>query len=192
MFLIFCRGCGRLRGMNFWSILCNAVNFLRRKDVRHYVGVFCLAVVCLYHVGGAEWLLLRGVTEQYGSMAGVGVLLWLVFCLLEWGKTRLQLRKERLAVQDAERKLAALGKDEKAQLRLMVEAGLSQVFMDGGYKALALLVDAGLLVVTDRTDYVSNGHRVVQFSMTKACRHVLYVQGKAADLLGDGIGGGKG
>ena len=175
--------------MNGWELLNQVGNFLRRKDVRHYVGAVCLVLVLLHHVG-AEWFLLRGVTEQYGGMAGLGVILWLVSCAGDWLKVRLQLREKRVAVKDAERKLAALGEDEKAVLREMVSAKLSQMFVDDGYKAYGLLVDAGLFAVTDRTDYVQKGHRVVQFSMTQACREVLYVQGKAAELLGSGCGKG--
>lgn len=174
--------------MSFWSVLCDAVNFLRRKDVRHYAGVVCLVLVCLHHVGGAEWLLLRGVAEQYGGVVGLVVVCWLVSCAGDWLKVRLQVREQRVAVKDAERKIAALGKDEKAWLREMVAAKLCQCFVEDGHKVYGLLVDAGLLVVTDKTDCVRDGHRIVQFSMTKACRHVLYVQGKAAELLG-GAGG---
>lgn len=175
--------------MNGWEMLNQAGNFLRRKDVRHYVGEVCLVLVLLHHVG-AEWFLLRGVTEKYGGMAGLGVILWLVSCAGDWLKVRMQLRAKRVAVKDAERKLAALGEDEKAVLRSMVKRGLCQMFDEDGYKAYGLLVDAGLFAITDRTDYVQNGHRTVQFSMTEACRHVLYVQGKAADLLGSGCGKG--
>lgn len=175
--------------MNGWEILNQAFHFLRRKDVRHYAGAVCVVLLVLYHAGG-DVLLLRGVTEQCGSLVGMVVVCWLVSCAGDWVKVRLQLREKRIAVQDAERKLATLGKDEKAVLRGMVKSGLFQIFDEDGHKAYGLLVDAGLLRCTDSTDCVRNGHRVVQFSMTEACRHVLYVQGKAADLLGSGGGEG--
>lgn len=169
--------------MSFWEVFCNVVHFLRRKDVRHYAGAVCVLLLVLHHAGG-DVLLLRGVTEHYGSVVGLVVLCWLVSCAGEWLKVRLQLRAEARAVQDALRQLRALGEDEKAVLRDMVSAKLSQIFMEDGHKVYALLMDAGLLRRTDSTDCVENGHRVVQFSMTKACREVLNVQGKAAELLG--------